>query len=387
MVIELSTIIFTYQDDVVPLSGEEQILNTGVANTLAGNDRINGTGNDYGFKNVGTLNTDDGNDIITGTATYSGNGITISFGSTLNTGNDDDQITGFSNKSDAFVNWGTVNTSDGNDEIIAFGETNGFINEGGGTVNTDDGNDWIMAQGSQGFINRGVFNTGDGNDTIMGFTYGSRSIITDSGSILDTGNGEDSISFTESFINRGRVFLGDGNDMISQSRAFAPNFENFNFIGTGDGDDKIFANVIYNEGVINTGNGNDSIIVSEASHTGGGNIYNNGGSIDTGDGNDSIIAEGGFQSGPNSSGAWFLGEGEDYINGFGSGDFYGGNGNDTLELTPGTYTVGIWGEAGESPIFTKGNQLMITSQFEKLIAGGTMYDFASLTADQIITVV
>jgi hypothetical protein len=100
---------------------------------------------------------------------------------------------------------------------------------------------------------------------------------------------------------------------ISQSRTFAPNFENFNFIGTGDGDDKIFANVIYNEGVINTGNGNDSIIVSEASHTGGGNIYNNGGSIDTGDGNDSIIAEGGFQSGLNSSGAWFLGEGEDYI--------------------------------------------------------------------------
>jgi hypothetical protein len=41
-------------------------------------------------------------------------------------------------------------------------------------------------------------------------------------------------------------------------------------------------------------------------------------------------------------------------------------GNDTLELTPGTYTVGIWGEAGESPIFTRGDQLMITSEFEKL---------------------
>jgi hypothetical protein len=36
----------------------------------------------------------------------------------------------------------------------------------------------------------------------------------------------------------------------------------------------------------------------------------------------------------------FLGEGDDYIKGFGSGDFYGGNGNDTLELTPGTYTLG-----------------------------------------------
>jgi hypothetical protein len=66
--------------------------------------------------------------------------------------------------------------------------------------------------------------------------------------------------------------------------------------------------------------------------------------------------------------------------------YVGGNGNDTLELTPGTYTVGIWGEGGESPIFTKGNQLMITSEFEKLIAGGTIYDFTSLTAGQIIVV-
>jgi hypothetical protein len=137
--------------------------------------------------------------------------------------------------------------------------------------------------------------------------------------------------------------------------------------------------VIYNEGVINTGNGNDSIIANAS-------IYNNRGSINTGDGNDSIIANEGFRSGLNSSGSVFLGEGEDSIKGFGSGDFYGGNGNDTLELTPGTYTVGIWGEGGESPIFTKGNQLMITSEFEKLKAGSTIYDFTSLTADQIIIV-
>ena len=83
----------------------------------------------------------------------------------------------------------------------------------------------------------------------------------------------------------------------------------------------------------------------------------------------------------------FLGEGEDYIKGFGSGDFYGGNGFDTLELTPGSYTVGIWGEGWDtSAIFTKGNQLMITSEFEKLKAGNTIYDFTSLTAGQIITV-
>jgi hypothetical protein len=44
MAIELSNIIFTDQDDVVPVSGVEEIVNTGIANTLAGNDIITGTG-------------------------------------------------------------------------------------------------------------------------------------------------------------------------------------------------------------------------------------------------------------------------------------------------------------------------------------------------------
>jgi hypothetical protein len=190
------------------------------------------------------------------------------------------------------------------------------------------------------------------------------------------------------------VLLGDGNDSLiadADSSFLRRAIYNSNFIETGDGNDTITSSgVIYNTGVINTGNGDDSIIVD-----GGGldvftgkvlGIYNYGGSIDTGNGNDTIIANEGFESAPNNSGSVFLGEGEDYIKGFGSGDFYGGNGNDTLELTPGTYTVGIWGEGGESPIFTKGNQLMITSEFEKLIAGGTIYDFTTLTAGQIIVV-
>jgi hypothetical protein len=43
MAIELSNLTFTEQDDIVPLSGVEEILNTGIANTLAGNDSITGT--------------------------------------------------------------------------------------------------------------------------------------------------------------------------------------------------------------------------------------------------------------------------------------------------------------------------------------------------------
>lgn len=173
---------------------------------------------------------------------------------------------------------------------------------------------------------------------------------------LNGGNGEGTL------INMGGVFLGDGNDTITS---------------TGG---------IYNEGIIDTGNGDDSIIVDggvDGTGTGYG-IYNNGGNINTGDGNDSIIAHEGFESALNSSGSVFLGEGEDYIKGFGSGDFYGGNGNDTLELTPGSYTVGIW---DTSATFTKGDKLMITSEFEKLIAGGTTYDFTSLTAGQTIIIV
>jgi len=73
MAIDLSTLTFTEQDDIVPGSGVEEILNTGIANTLAGNDIINGRsegtsdGLTYSFRNYGTLNTGEGNDILTGT--------------------------------------------------------------------------------------------------------------------------------------------------------------------------------------------------------------------------------------------------------------------------------------------------------------------------------
>ena len=45
MTIELSNLTFTNQDDIVPwYSAEEAIRNTGIANTLAGNDIITGSG-------------------------------------------------------------------------------------------------------------------------------------------------------------------------------------------------------------------------------------------------------------------------------------------------------------------------------------------------------
>jgi hypothetical protein len=302
----------------------------------------------------------------------------------------------------ALENYNTIETGDGNDSI---GSNGRFVNRG--NIFLGDGNDGI---GGDGFYNYNNIEGGDGNDYIggIGFVYnegvintgkGNDSIYTEA-TVLNRGNvflgeNDDSIISEGTFANRGNVFLGEGNDSITANKVFYSSdraIENFSFIGTGDGNDIITSYngmIIYNEGVIETGNGDDSIIVDGGVDDITGNtysIYNNGGAINMGDGNDSIIANEGFESAPNSSGAWFLGEGDDYILGYGSGDFYGGSGNDTLELTPGTYTVGIWGEAGESPIFTKGDQLMITSEFEKLKVGSTIYDFTSLTAGQIIIV-
>lgn len=425
MAIELSDLTFTEQDDIVPESGNAQILSSSndshTVNTLAGNDRITGSsiGNNYydvlgyGFKNEGELNTDDGDDVITG-ITSENSFIDNNYGfvnvDILNTGRGNDAIfgsgyyirTGYYN---GIYNSGTLNVGEGDDRIDGYGNGDyGLVNNG--TLNTEDGNDIITAiaqynivwQVSTGFRNEGgTLHMGEGNDTIIGrgsggngYGYGGHGILNFNDSTINTGNDEDSIISEGTFSNGGEVFLGHGNDSITSTGSYQRALENYNFIGTGDGDDIITTyGVIYNQGIIDTGNGHDSIIVDGGFDEVTGkyySIYNNGGSINTGDGNDSIITNAGFESGENSSGSVFLGEGEDYIKGFGNGDFYGGNGNDTLELTPGTYTVGIWGEGGESPIFTKGNQLMITSQFETLIAGGIMHNFASLTAGQIITV-
>jgi hypothetical protein len=241
-----------------------------------------------------------------------------------------------------------------------------------------DQDDVVPVSGVAQIFNTGVANTLDGDDTIT-----STGVIYNEG-IIKTGNGEDFIISDGGFSNSGVVFLGEGNDSLI-GEPDLPNgraIENFNVIHTGNGDDYISTySRLYNEGIIYTGNGNDEIY-SEV-------IYNNGGAIITGDGNDSVYTIDGFESGPNSSGSVFLGEGKDYLHGFGSGDFYGGNGYDILNFSQasGTYTVGIWGEGPDkSVIFTKGNQIMITSEFELLINVGELYSFASLTAGQIITV-
>jgi hypothetical protein len=289
MAIELSSLTFTDRADVVPASGVEQILNTGIANTLAGNDIIIGTSTISDFNTVGINN-------------YSG----------------------------------VMNTGDGDDTLIG----------------TSTG---VFGYGIQNY-NSGIINTGAGNDTIIaiGPTYGIYNF-----NVIETGGGDDIITATgdDGIVNGGSIDTGDGRDIIT---------------GTAKGGDfgGIFNNI---DGIINTGNGSDVI-------TGIGviGIYNDG-IIDTGNGEDSIIAYGGFSG----IGSVLLGNGKDYLKGFGSGNFNGGNGKDALELTSGSYTVGISGTAVN---FTKGSVIMYTSDFEKLIAGSTAYDFSSLTDGQTISV-
>ena len=129
MAIELSSITFTNRADIVPVSGVEQIVNTGIANTLGGKDIITGVDNDdysIAIINFSILDTGDGNDIITGDhSTGSGYGISNYLSdSIIDTGKGHDIITGMG--SEGIYNDGTINTGDGNDII-----TGTHTNEGG----------------------------------------------------------------------------------------------------------------------------------------------------------------------------------------------------------------------------------------------------------------
>src|SRR4028119_1171170 len=177
MVLDLSSIWFTDQDDIVPESGyEEQILNTGIVDTYAGNDSITGTGINgytYGFKNEGILNTADGDDIITGKIAPDSGG-----------------EGGFS-----IINWGTLNTGEGDDLIDGQGYYNSLSHSGidaTGTLNAGGGDDTITGAGSQYGIRveTGTLNMGEGNDLINASGgYDGLGITLWDGGIIDTGNG------------------------------------------------------------------------------------------------------------------------------------------------------------------------------------------------------
>jgi hypothetical protein len=309
MAIELSNIMFTNRADVIPAFGVDEIVNTSIANTLAGNDMITGTGGSAEIS-IGIFN--------------GGYGSSPTSLVSIDTGDGNDRITGIGNNS-AYISFGIFNWED---------------------INTGNGNDMITGIGSQ----KGIYNY----------------------------NPTDNPNFYTP-----RIDTGDGNDKIIGTGFIA--IENKGLISTGNGNDSIIANgYFYNYGTVNLGNGNDSIIIT-------GDMYNRG-TINTGNGNDSITAYGSFNREGSNLGV-DLGDGNDYFYGFGDGSgFLGGDGKDTLELPPGSYTIEIPFTTvvtfTEDSTFTSPSRkaTMITSGFEKLIAGSTTYNFSNLTDGQTIFV-
>ena len=212
MAIELSNETFTNQADVVPPSGVEEISNTGIANTLAGNDIVIGIKeitidtppqDRFGsIFNSGTLNTGDGNDIMTGTI----NRREIPF---VPPYQDYPYYLFYENYYSAYssgiYNIGSIYTGEGNDTITgineavpSFGYDYGIYTEGG-TIDTGGGNDIItgITQRGNGIkSSNSTINTGDGSDTITGTTSDHSGIYLAGTGGLDTGAGNDIITGT-----------------------------------------------------------------------------------------------------------------------------------------------------------------------------------------------
>jgi hypothetical protein len=319
MAIELSSLRFNNGDDIVPwYSAEEVILNTGDANTDDGNDRITGVG-------PGTTRSS----LFSYGIYNSGN---------LNTGRGNDTITGTYDDTEYYLynvnyvsppNHGRSPYRDDRGDFYYYPEDpngpvllsvyNSGINNSG-TIDTGEGDDTISGSNTSNRGNGIGFITLDSRDNIA--IYNPDNIGIDNGGTIYTRGGNDSIISQGKFINYGDVFLGDDDDTITSY------------------------GVIYNSGRIETGKGNDSIIA------------------DT------------FYAGFDGLGSVFLGDGNDSLRGFGNGNFNGGQGVDTLQLTSGgSYTVGI---SGTAVSFTMGNSVMNTSDFEIFIAGGTLYDLTTL---------
>jgi hypothetical protein len=261
--------------------------------------------------------------------------------------------------------------------------------------------DDIIDTGWEAIFNDGEAYTLDGNDKIIGNgssynLYSSSGLFNDYNATIDTGNGRDTITgvawsdyWGPSIWNLGSIETGNDADYISTYRYTNYGYTNYGafanegMVSLGDGNDMLDAMVnvahdpyepaIWNSGtgIIEAGNGDDIISSNTA-------IYNEG-FIRTGNGNDTLITYRGFDG----SGEVSLGAGEDYLKGFGSGSYYGGNEQDSLQLTSGYYTIRI---EGADVSFNSGNKVMHTFEFEKLIAQGTTYDFTSLYDGMTISV-
>jgi hypothetical protein len=229
----------------------------------------------------------------------------------------------------------------GNDTIIGsrdFGE--GIENTG--SIQGDAGDDRIIGKIFLATIGNGIYNGlggaikgGDGNDIIRGQSPAT-GINNDLGSTINGDRGDDAI-------------IGSGSTGILNSKAC--------LVLGASGKDSIqgFGGTIgiNNSGLINTGSEADRISARGSTAA----IANNG-LIQTGTGEDVID---GLNGGFTGTGTTAMGQGRDLLIGFGTGQFFGDAGLDTLRLPEGTYSI----DAAQGSI-ASGAITMQISSFERI---------------------
>ena len=308
------------------------IFNTGSILLGTGNDTIKASmqgGNaaiyiqrDVPDKKLGLIDTGDGNDTVYGQSSSTG---IINEGGIITTGEGDDEVVGVGGKSAGVINMQRYNKSNVLEK---------------GLINLGNGDNILSGQGNTGIVNNGNIIGGTDKDLITGTASGSltgyNAGIYNGGTTDNKGNW---------IANSNSILTGSGNDEIIGHGERG--IMNTSLIDTGDGSDTIFGEGLFigieNWADIKTGSGNDNII----SKGGNAGIINNG-LIDTGDDNDIVNAlEGGFFYESDKyefplvpqRGIWTLGSGDDLLLGFGTGNFFGGEGTDSVRLSEGIYTV------------------------------------------------
>ena len=371
-----------------------KFYNGGRITTGTGNDSISikresdGGDTNSVFFNKGIVDMEEGSDIIKsiqtgGNAAIYNQKISVQEPGIINTGGGDDHISGFAGNVGIMNEGGTVILDDGDDIIEGEGRiglynmwqsTKNYI----GSISTGNGNDSITGKGSiGGLFNFGIMHLGIGDDKILGIrTTNLQDQIKDrySGHGIENRGGLDKGVWIR---NANTIDTGEGDDEIKGIGNVG--VSNTSLMSTGDGKDSILgiggSIGILNEVEIDTGLGAD-YIKGEGAWSG---ITNNG-TINTGDGDDIVDAiKGGFRfehekfDNPRGRGILTLGNDNDCLLGFGTGEFDGGDGVDIILLPEGLYEIG-------TSSITKHSEVMRVSGFEKFggINGG-VFSFAPAT--------
>ena len=333
------------------------ISNLGEINLGKGNDRLVGNGigtiDVDGIENRNLITTGMGADLIVAKAVGNDGIAAINNLGSIKTGQGDDRVLGEATDLTGIVS-----------EVIEGGETQGgfsfgissdintLIDTGSGAdqvvgISTLDDSGQAVDGNSSGVLNQGAFiRLGDGDDELIGQSIASGP--QDSAGIA--GLATSSELFPELGLVRATIDLGDGNDAVSgfgQSAGgeraggialFGAELTSISGNNAIQGEaigGLITAGILVDSfSTIGLGNGSDSVtgIASEGVFVNAG--ISNDGLIQLGKGSDLIDASlGGFAG----VGETQLGGGDDEIRGFGTGQFFGGGGTDTISLGEGTY--------------------------------------------------